>query len=70
MTTDRRGLAKEAQRYTFPNFEVTVEWKKWHSLPLDNIENEMPPLASLLFNGYDPVQPKRNLSAPRLPVKE
>ena len=30
----------------------------------------MPPLASLLFNGYNPIQPKRNLSGSRLPVKE
>jgi len=34
------------------------------------MDSEMPPLASLLFNGYNPIQPKRNLSGSRLPVKE
>jgi aryl-alcohol dehydrogenase-like predicted oxidoreductase len=34
------------------------------------MDSEMLPLASLLFNGYNPIQPKRNLSGSRLPVKE
>jgi len=70
MTTKARGCVEEPQRYTFPAFEKAVEFAEFllverDSLLLDNMESEMPPLASLLFNGYNPIQPKRNLSGSR-----